>query len=156
MQTIYAYNYTPTFTVVLPGSATINKENFMFYQHPINLYKGTPNTIKLHMRNQDQKAIDITGNFIEVMLVDRNLNVRYITKIADIVDAEAGQVTVTFTEDDLNLLDARYYQLLIRKLADDQINDPSSLVPSIVYSDDHMSTFIMVSVENAWNFTNAT
>ena len=156
MQTIYAYNYTPTFTVVLSGSATINKVNQMFYQHPINLYKGTSNTIKLLMRNQDQKAVDITGNYIEVMLVDRNLNIRYITKTADVVDAEAGQVTVTFTEDDLDLLDARYYQLLIRKLADDEVSDLSSLVPSIVYSDDHMSAFMMVHVENAWNFTEAT
>lgn len=147
MQTIYAFSYNPA---IATGTNTTGTNWRMAYQQPIMLYKGTSNTIKLVVFNSMQRVVDLTNYLIEVQLVDRETEKYFVSKSVISNSPVSGVVSITFTKQDLDLLNHRFYHLIARLVT---IGDDSSIVNSeILYLDDNYGAFTPVTVENAWNY----
>lgn len=148
MQTLYAYSYNPA---IVTGTNTTGTVWRMAYQSPFHLYKGTSNTIKVVVFNDNQKVVDLTHYVLEVQIVDRSTNHKLITKFATVTAPTSGVASVTFTSSDLSVLDQRFYSLCARLFTQD---DGSTLVTQeILYIDDNFTAFTPVLLEDSWNFT---
>ena len=148
MQTIYTYSYNPAISTGTNATGTIWR---MGYQQPIELYKGINNQIKIVAFNPAKKVLDLTGYNIEVQIVDTHTKTYYITKTAVIDTPTNGVATVTFTDSDLSILDARFYDVIAR-LVDKP--DYSTIVNTeMLYINDNFGAFTPVKVVDAWNFT---
>ena len=75
METINAYIYYPTVSVQLVGDFNVRTRNRQVYSHNIKLYRNIDNPVRLTVKNQDQKPVDITSMDIKVDLVDASNHV---------------------------------------------------------------------------------
>lgn len=150
MQTIYAFSYNP---VIATGTNTTGTNWRMAYQQPIMLYKGTSNSFRIVVFSVTQKVVNLTGYDVEVQIVDKETQQYFVTKTAVITNPASGVATVTFTESDLSILQHRFYHVIAR-LVDKP--DYSTIVNTeILYLDDNYGAFTPVTIENAWNYSEA-
>jgi hypothetical protein len=102
---------------------TIDRINRMNYSRPIKLYKGIDNTVKLLIKNNDQKPVNITGyTFTFYVLSDfqgfpnpsqaDNPQVSIVLPCT-IVDPIKGIVTVTIPANVLEALDNNFYNFSV-------------------------------------------
>lgn len=151
MQTIYAYSYNPA---IATGTNTTNTVWRMAYQQPIMLYKGTANTIKLVIFNNNQKVVNLTNWDVQVQIVDRETEQRFVTRTATNNAPTSGVVLVEFTEADLRNLQHRFYHIIARLMP---VADGSTVSEGeILYLDDNYGAFTPVTIEDAWNYSPST
>lgn len=148
MQTIHTFSYNPA---IATGTKTIGTQWRMAYRAPINIYKGISNTIKIIVFTSNQKVVDLSDYDVQVQIVDKQTEKHLVTKTADNTTPETGIVTVTFEEEDLRLLDHRFYHLIARLIP---FGDDSTIIEGeILYLDDNYGVFTPIIIENAWNFS---
>ena len=147
MQTINAYIYYPTVSVQLVSDLNIRTRNRQVYSPTIMLYKNATNTVRLLVKNQDQKPVEIFGFDVIVDLCDpkdESVIVRY---AATVVNSLKGIAQVTFTGTDLQSLEARQYFLTVRKRVTDVADYPT-------YIDDNYSVRLPVEIHKGYIRTN--
>lgn len=86
------------------------------YQRTLKIYRGTDNKLDLQIRNGDQKAIDISGNYIVFSLFARETQELLLKK--DCVETNdsslsKGKVSVNITEEELLDLEPGFYNFTI-------------------------------------------
>ena len=147
MQTIYAFSYTPG---IATGTASTGTVWRMAYQQNIQLYKGTVNTVRLVIFNNNQKVVDLSEFDIEIQIVDREAKTHLLTMTASVATPTSGIAELTFTDDDIAGLDHRFYHLIARLL--DPADGSSYANAEILYTDDNYGAFTPITIEGAWNF----
>ena len=121
MQTLNIYSYFPVISVQFSGDPNIRTRNRQVYSPDIKLYKNTSNPVRLLLKNQDQKPINITDFSVVIDLCDAANNVVVNRYTATVVNAVKGICDIIIPAMDLNELEARYYYFTVRKksLADE-------------------------------------
>jgi len=147
MQTIYAFSYNPS---IATGTNTTNTVWRMAYQQPILLYKGTVNSIKIVVFNNNQKVVDLSEYDVEIQIVDREAKTHLLTMTASVSAPTSGIAEITLTDDDIAGLDHRFYHLIARLL--DPADGSSYANAEILYTDDNYGAFTPITIEGAWNF----
>ena len=145
MQTIYAFSYNP---VIATGTNTTGTNWRMAYQQPIMLYRGTSNTIRIVVFSSNQHVVNLTNYGIEVQIVDKETKEYFVTKAAVITSPATGVASITFTEADLQNLQHRFYHVIAKLLGPSNSSE-------ILYLDDNYGAFTPVTIENAWDFNEA-
>jgi hypothetical protein len=142
MQLIHSYLYTPKIRVIISDMGVTNIQEQQVYNHVIQLYKGTDNPVQVRFLNQDQKKKDVTNYtfVVAVMNTDQGQTIFYPT--LTVTDAAAGQGTVTFTEEQMNNLDAMRYTLAIKGTVNG--------VEAPVYSDDNFNMSVDLHVNEGF------
>jgi hypothetical protein len=86
------------------------------YARPVTIYQGIDNPIQVRVRNQDQKAINMTPYAIQVDIQDPVNNLTVISYAVKRVIADKGFGTFTIPKSDANQLTQRNYRLTFRAI----------------------------------------
>ena len=112
MQAIPVYLYDNSITVLYSDVAIPNRGDSV-YQRDLKVYKGVNNTVKLQVKNNDQKKVNMSSRDVQFNLVDRDNRVNYVTKTATNINASDGLFSVTLSENDLLDLNGQWYNYSI-------------------------------------------
>jgi hypothetical protein len=121
MQTVSRYLLN---NVVIVYTSGYHGRNSTVYDRRIKLYKGVSNPLTFTFKNEDQKAQDITAKTYEFVLIDSETKQSVLTRNLTILDdgsttSSKGTASITVTEGDLLILDAKFYNYAIREVATD-------------------------------------
>ena len=86
------------------------------YARPVTIYQGIDNPIQVRVRNQDQKAVNMTPYAIQVDIQDPVNNLTVISYAVKRVIADKGFGTFTIPKSDANQLTQRNYRLTFRAI----------------------------------------
>ena len=114
MITIYLYPNTVEVRIWDPTIFTTR--NREMYARPVTIYQGIDNPIQVRVRNQDQKAINMTPYAIQVDIQDPVNNLTVISYAVKRVIADKGFGTFTIPKSDANQLTQRNYRLTFRAI----------------------------------------
>jgi hypothetical protein len=145
MQTVNVYIYKPVIQLQMVGDFDIRTRNQQLYSHPLKLYKGVNNPIRLLIKNQDQKPVEVSGFTVVVDFWDPAENTVLHTFDAEVVNEEKGICRINFTPSILEDLEARSYYIVIRKQI---IEQDSSLSDYVTYIDDNYTIKLPVDLYN--------
>lgn len=114
---ILSYLYDNKIVVqVLDTTASLSTRNRVVYSITIKVYQGVDNPIRILVRNQDQKPVDLSGYDLELNVEDRQAQTTVDTLTTTVVDATKGLFSVTFSKNFVNALELRYYQLTLKTI----------------------------------------
>ena len=128
MQSISGYLYRQAIELVIMDSGP-HRENTLVYAKPLQIYKGIDNTIRLVIKNQDQKLQSLIDNVIEFNLISSE-NYELVFKRTCAVTIDKGVATLTLEETELNDVAAGIYNYSVKL-----INGEGEV--RIVYADDN-------------------
>ena len=100
------------------------------YARPLKIYRGISNTVQLRLLNNDQKAVDITGKYFVLNIVDPSTHLVIKSKTGTISNATQGKVDFTLTSTDLSTTNAGRFIYSVHE------EDIGGNRLSIIYSDD--------------------
>lgn len=143
MQTANVYAVYQTVSVQLVGDFNVRTRNRQLYSENIKLYKGVDNPVRLLVKNQDQKPVDISSIGIVADLIDRYTNTVIGSYSAVKTNAAKGICEITVAASDLDATESRFYYLTVKKTKvgqDDQI----------AYVDDNYNVRLPVEVFDAY------
>lgn len=128
MQTLPVYLYD-NIVDILYSDVTVPNRGDKVYQRDLKAYKGVNNTVKLQVKNNDQKKVDMSNRTVQFNIVDRSNRINYVTKTAENVNASNGLFSVTLSEGDLLDLDGQWYNYSITVINNDGTKN-------VAYADD--------------------
>lgn len=139
MQTINIYPIKQTIEVQLVGNFNVRTRNRDVYSPTIKLYKNAVNPIRLLVKNQDQKPLEISGFSVIIDLCDPSDETVIVRYPATIVNSAKGICQVNIDGTDLQDLEPRHYFFTIRK----RITDVSD---TVTYIDDNYGVRLPVEI----------
>jgi hypothetical protein len=119
MITVKAYLYPNIAEVQFFDSSIFNVRNRVVYSRPIKVYQGIDNPVQVIVRNQDQKAYNLSGFALQVDIQDPVNQVTvnsYAVAFASNVALEKGQGTFTIDSATLNSMEQRFYKLTFKTI----------------------------------------
>jgi hypothetical protein len=122
MQTIDVFWYKNIMQVQVIDPAIFTKRNRVVYNRTIKIYQGIDNPIHIVTKNQDQKAVDLTGYDVQVDIQDPVKEITVQTFTVDFVTQNKGLGMFTVPKTVVNALDQRYYEFTVKliKLSDNK------------------------------------
>jgi len=114
MQQIQSYLYPNIVEVQFLDPSIFTTRNRVVYNRPIKIYQGIDNPLQIVVRNQDQKAIDVTGYAVQVDIQDPLSQTSVESLAVTIIDAARGLGTVTVPRDLTNALEQRFYKIVVK------------------------------------------
>jgi hypothetical protein len=114
------------------------------YSRPIKVYQGIDNPLQIVIKNQDQKAVNITGYLVQLDIQDPAAQGSVESLAVEITDYTKGLGTVTIPRDIVNSLTQRLYKLTI-KLIDQATNKERPL-----FVDDNFTAPLDLEVLPGW------
>jgi hypothetical protein len=149
MISIQTYLYNQTVDVQILDSGIFAVRNRAVYVRPIKLYQGIDNPVVVKIKNQDQKAMDLTGFAVEAAIQDP-INATTMESYAlawrDITQGYGNFVIPRATMD---LLDQRFYKITF-KIINLEANTERPM-----YTDDNYGVPLDVEVLPAYYSTSA-
>ena len=112
MQHIPIYLYDNNITLLYSNAGVPNRGDKV-YQRDLKAYKGVDNAIKLQVKNNDQKKVDMSSKNLQFNIVDRANRVNYVTKTAENINATSGVFEIVLSDNDLRDLSAQWYNYSI-------------------------------------------
>ena len=110
------------------------------YSRTIKIYQGIDNPIHIVAKNQDQKAVDLTGYDVQIDIQDPENAFTVEAFTVDFITQNKGLGVFTIPKEIVNSLDRRYYEFTV-KLIDLNTNRETPL-----YIDDNYSLRLPVQV----------
>ena len=144
MQTIDAFWYKNILEIQVIDPAIFSTRNRIVYSRTIKIYQGIDNPIHIVTKNQDQKAVDLTGYDVQVDIQDPENALTVETFTVDFVTQNKGLGVFTVPKSVVNALDQRHYEFTV-KLINLTSNDETPL-----YIDDNHSVRLPVQVLSAY------
>jgi hypothetical protein len=117
------------------------------YSRPITVYQGIDNPLQIVVKNQDQKAVDLTGYSLQIDIQDPLNKLTAYTFAVTFTDITKGQGTVILDKDTVNSLDQRIYKLTMRTISDDDLSEKP------LYIDDNFGVPLDLQVREAYYAT---
>lgn len=120
----YLYNNKVVAQIVDPTIFTTR--NRVVYARPVTVYQGIDNPMQVVVKNQDQKAVDMTGFSMQVDIQDPNNVVLVKSYIVVWADITKGRGNVVLDRTTVDQLEQRFYKLTFRTISDvDQSERPA-------------------------------
>lgn len=116
MQTVNAYFYNNVVEVQFVDPTIFTVRNRVVYSRPIKIYQGIDNPVQVVIKNQDQKAIDLTGYAVQADIQDPVNEVTAASLAVIWVDITKGQGYFTVNRELVNALEARLYKLTLKRI----------------------------------------
>lgn len=114
MQTINVYWRKNIIEVQVIDPTIFSTRNRIVYSRTIKIYQGIDNPIHVVTKNQDQKAVDLTGYDLQVDIQDPESEVTVETFTVNFVTQNKGLGTFTIPASVVNGLDRRHYELTVK------------------------------------------
>ena len=144
MQQIQSYLYPNIVTVQFLDPTIFSPRNRVVYSRPITVYQGIDNPLQVVVKNQDQKAINLTGYLVQLDIQDPLAQGSVESLAITITDYAKGQGTVTIPRDVVNSLDQRIYKLTMKLI------EVSSNKERPLYTDDNFTAPLDLQVLPGW------
>lgn len=126
---------------------TLKPRNRPVYAHPIKIYQGIDNPIQIVVKNQDQKAVNLTGYTVNVAIQDSENQTTITSFVANNAtlgsNLQLGTATITITKDILANLDQRFYKITAKVTSLANVTQP-------LYMDDNFSVPLDMEVLPAY------
>lgn len=84
------------------------------YSRPIKIYQGIDNPLQIVVKNQDQKAINVTGYAVQVDIQDPLSQTSVESLAVTLTNAAKGLGTVTVPREIVNALEQRFYKIVVK------------------------------------------
>ena len=144
MQQIHSYLYPNMVVVQFLDPTIFSPRNQVVYSRPIKVYQGINNPLQIVVRNQDQKAINLTGYLVQLDIQDPTQMASVDSLAVTITDYARGQGTVTIPREVVNVLDQRLYKITVKLIeADTNIDRP-------MYTDSNFGASLDLEVLPGW------
>ena len=150
MITVKAYIYPNTAEVQVVDPSIFTVRNRQVYSRPIKVYQGVDNPIQVVVKNQDQKAVDLTGSSVTASIQDPTNQVTIHSYVVNWADITKGLGTFTLQANVVNSLEQRFYKLAFSTTV------TSTDVTSPVYIDDNYGVPLDLEVLPAYYGTSYT
>lgn len=147
MQQIQSYLYPNVVQVQIMDPTIFSPRNRNVYSRPIIVYQGIDNPLQIVIKNQDQKAVDLTGYTVQIDIQDPLNKLTAYTLPITFTDITKGQGTVTLDTATVNSLDQRIYKLTMRTISDDDASEKP------LYIDDNFGVPLDLQVREAYYST---
>ena len=144
MQTIEAFWYKNILEIQVIDPAIFSTRNRIVYSRTIKIYQGIDNPIHIVTKNQDQKAVNLTGYDVQIDIQDPVNELTVDTFTVDFVTQNKGLGVFTIPKAVVNALDQRHYEFTV-KLINLTTNDETPL-----YIDDNYNATLPVQVLSAY------
>jgi len=144
---IQCYLYSNTVVVQILDPSIFSPRNKVVYSRPITVYQGIDNPLQIVVKNQDQKAVDLTGYSLQIDIQDPLNKLTAYTFAVTFTDITKGQGTVILDKDTVNSLDQRIYKLTMRTISDDDLSEKP------LYIDDNFGVPLDLQVREAYYAT---
>lgn len=141
MQTLRLYIYDQPINLQLCEGNSLTLENRNVYTKPIVLFKGINNTLKLLVKNEDQKAISISGTlYVDIVhAVDQRL----VATLTATNTSTLGLAELVIPSGLLVDCELGYYTLLIRRDYGDEENP--------LYGDDNYGVAVPAQLKQGYD-----
>lgn len=144
MQQIQSYLYPNVVVVQIMDPTIFSPRNRTVYSRPIKVYQGINNPLQVVVKNQDQKAVDVTGYLVQLDIQDPTVGASVDSLAVTITNYELGQGTVTIPKEVVNVLDQRLYKITVKLINQDtNIDRP-------LYIDDNFGASLDLEVLPGW------
>ena len=150
MITVKAYIYPNTAEVQVVDPTIFTVRNRQVYSRPIKVYQGVDNPIQVIVRNQDQKAVDLTGSSVTATIQDPTNQVTIHSYVVTWADITKGLGQFTLQANVVNTLENRFYKLAFSTTV------TSTDATSPVYIDDNYGVPLDLEVLPAYYGTSYT
>jgi hypothetical protein len=140
MQTIEAFSYKNILEIQVMDPAIFTVRNRIVYSRTIKIYQGIDNPIHIVTKNQDQKAVDLTGYDVQIDIQDPENALTAQAFTVNFITQNKGLGMFTIPKDIVNSLDQRHYEFTV-KLINLTTNQETPL-----YIDDNYSLRLPVQV----------
>ena len=140
MQTIETFWYKNILDVQVMDPLIYSTRNRIVYNRTIKIYQGIDNPIHVVAKNQDQKAVDLTGYDLQVDIQDPENAITTEAFTVNFVAQERGLGMFTIPKDVVNALDQRYYEFTVKLI---HLSDNKE---TPLYIDDNYSAKLPVQV----------
>jgi len=144
---IQCYLYSNTVVVQIWDQSIFSPRNRVVYSRPIIVYQGIDNPLQIVIKNQDQKAVDLTGYTVQIDIQDPLNKLTAYTFAVTFTDITKGQGTVILDKDTVNSLDQRVYKLTMRTVNEDDASEKP------LYIDDNFGVPLDLQVREAYYAT---
>jgi hypothetical protein len=145
MISIQTYLYDQTVDVQILDTGIFATRNRVVYVRPIKIYQGIDNPVVVSIKNQDQKAKNLTGFAVEAAIQDLATKTTIDAYAIDWTDITKGHGHFTITKDRVNLLDQRFYKITFKVVnTDTNVERP-------MYTDDNYGVPLDLEVLPAYN-----
>ena len=114
MQIIQSYLYPNIVEVQFLDPTIFTTRNRVVYSRPIKIYQGIDNPLQVVVKNQDQKAANVTGYAVQLDIQDPLGKGSVESLAVTMTDYARGLGTVTIPRDVVNALDQRLYKLTVK------------------------------------------
>lgn len=144
---ILAYLYSNIVQVQIWDPTVFLPRNRVVYSRPITVYQGIDNPLQIVIKNQDQKAVDLTGYSVQIDIQDPVNHLTAYSFSITFTDITKGLGTVLLDKDTVNSLDQRVYKLTMRTIKDDDASERP------LYIDDNFGVPLDLEVREAYYAT---
>ena len=144
MQTVKAYVYNNKVEVQVLDTTIFTVRNRKVYSRPIKIYQGIDNPIQVIVKNQEQKAVNLTGYALQADLQDPINQVAVVSVGVEWLDVTKGQGRILIAREDIDGLEQRFYKLTFKTIkTSDNTEKPT-------YIDDNYGVPLDVEIEQAY------
>ena len=114
MITVKAYLYPNVAEVQIFDPAIFTTRNRQVYSRPIKVYQGIDNPIQVIVKNQDQKAVNLTGFTVQADIQDPTNQITVNSYAVTFVDITKGLGNFTLDQTTIDSLEQRFYKLTFK------------------------------------------
>ena len=114
MQVIQSYLYPNIIEVQFLDPTIFTARNREVYNRPIKIYQGIDNPVQVVVKNQDQKAVNVTGYAVQLDIQDPLTEGSMESIAVTIVNEAKGLGSAVIPRDVVNSLDQRLYKLTVK------------------------------------------
>jgi hypothetical protein len=144
MQMIQSYLYPNIVEVQFLDPSIFTTRNRVVYSRPIKIYQGIDNPLQIVVKNQDQKAINVTGYAVQVDIQDPLTQTSVESLAVTLTNAAKGLGTVTVPRDTVNALEQRFYKIVVKIIhLSDNVERP-------LYTDSNYGAALDLEVLPGW------
>jgi hypothetical protein len=131
MQTLKLYLYDNIIDVQIMDLSIFTVRNRIMYNRNVKVYQGIDNPIQLNIKNQDQKAVNLTGYNVSAQIQDPVEKITVESFACTWVNQAQGQGYITLTRATVDNLEQRNYVLTFR------VTQVSDNTDEVLYADDN-------------------
>ena len=145
MITVKAYLYSIIAEVQVYDPRIFTTRNRVVYSRPIKVYQGIDNPVQVIVKNQDQKAVDLTGYTVQADIQDPTNQQTINSYAVTFANIQLGQGNFTLDRATIDSLENRFYKLTF------SANTAGTVTP--VYIDDNYGVPLDLEVLPAYYST---
>ena len=114
MITVKAYIYPNTAEIQVFDPTIFTTRNRQVYSRPFKVYQGIDNPIQVIIRNQDQKAVNLTGYTVQADIQDPTNQLTVNSYAVTFADITKGLGSFILDQTTIDSLEQRFYKLTFK------------------------------------------